>query len=42
MVAEVHKKLALIYILIMNGEIDKNTILLLDEPESNLNPSLTK
>ena len=41
MVAEGHKKLALIYILIMNGEIDKNTILLLDEPESNLNPSLT-
>ena len=40
MVAEGHKKLALIYILIMNGEIDKNTILLLDEPESNLNPSL--
>lgn len=41
MVAEGHKKLALIYTLIMNGEIDKNTILLLDEPESNLNPSLT-
>ena len=41
MVAEGHKKLALIYILIVNGEIDKNTILLLDEPESNLNPSLT-
>ncbi|OEJ15791.1 ATP-binding protein [Brachyspira hampsonii] len=41
MAAEGHKKLALIYILIMNGEIDKNTILLLDEPESNLNPSLT-
>ncbi|CRF35205.1 ATP-binding protein [Brachyspira suanatina] len=40
-VAEGHKKLALIYILIVNGEIDKNTILLLDEPESNLNPSLT-
>lgn len=41
MVAEGHKKLALIYILIMNGEIDKNTVLLLDEPESNLNPQLT-
>lgn len=41
MIAEGHKKLALIYILIMNGEIDKNTVLLLDEPESNLNPQLT-
>ncbi|OEJ17689.1 ATP-binding protein, partial [Brachyspira hampsonii] len=41
MAAEGHKKLALIYILIINGEIDKNTILLLDEPESNLNPTLT-
>ncbi|WIH83683.1 AAA family ATPase [Brachyspira pilosicoli] len=41
MVAEGHKKLALLYTLIMNGEIDDNTILLLDEPESNLNPQLT-
>ncbi|CRF31699.1 ATP-binding protein [Brachyspira suanatina] len=41
MVAEGHKKLALLYTLIMNGEIDENTILLVDEPESNLNPQLT-
>lgn len=41
MVAEGHKKLALLWLLIKNGEIDKNTILLFDEPESNLNPKLT-
>lgn len=41
MVAERHKKLALLWLLIKNGEIDKNTILLFDEPESNLNPKLT-
>ena len=28
--------------LIKNGEIDKDTILLFDEPESNLNPKLTR
>lgn len=41
MVAEGHKKLALLWLLIKNGEIDENTILLFDEPESNLNPKLT-
>lgn len=42
MVAEGHKKLALLWLLIKNGEIDKDTILLFDEPESNLNPKLTR
>ena len=42
MAAEGHKKLALLWLLIKNGEIDKDTILLFDEPESNLNPKLTK
>ena len=42
MAAEGHKKLALLWLLIKNGEIDKDTILLFDEPESNLNPKLTR
>lgn len=40
MVAEGHKKLALLWLLIKNGSIDKDTVLLFDEPESNLNPQL--
>ncbi|OOB77024.1 MAG: hypothetical protein BEN19_00395 [Epulopiscium sp. Nuni2H_MBin003] len=34
------KKIAILWQLIMNGTIEKNTGLFLDEPESNLNPKL--
>ncbi|MDR1983966.1 MAG: AAA family ATPase [Prevotellaceae bacterium] len=42
LVAEGIRKLSSIMYLITNGELDKNTILFWDEPESNLNPSLIK
>ncbi|MCI6738039.1 MAG: AAA family ATPase, partial [Intestinibacter sp.] len=38
--AEGFRKLGLLYKLIRNGLIDKDTILLWDEPESNINPEL--
>ncbi len=40
LVAEGHRKLALIWQLIRNGTIDASRPLLWDEPEANLNPSL--
>ena len=40
MVAEGHRKLALIYVLIQNGELSKDSIIIWDEPEANLNPKL--
>ncbi len=40
LVAEGHRKLALIWQLIRNGSIAANNTLFWDEPESNLNPSL--
>lgn len=42
LVAEGLRKLASILYLILNGEINKYTILFWDEPESNLNPALIK
>ena len=42
LVAEGLRKLASILYLILNGEINKNTILFWDEPESNLNPALIR
>ena len=42
LVAEGVRKLASIMYLILNGELNKNSALFWDEPESNLNPSLTK
>lgn len=42
LVAEGLRKLASILYLILNGEINGNTILFWDEPESNLNPALTR
>ena len=42
LVAEGLRKLASILYLILNGEINGNTILFWDEPESNLNPALIK
>lgn len=42
LVAEGLRKLASILYLILNGEINKHTILFWDEPESNLNPALIK
>lgn len=42
LVAEGHRKLALLWQLISNGSIDSGTTLLWDEPEANLNPSLMK
>lgn len=38
LLAEGYKKLALILILLKNGSINENTILLWDEPEVNMNP----
>ena len=38
LLAEGYKKLALILILLKNGSLNKNTILLWDEPEVNMNP----
>jgi ABC-type cobalamin/Fe3+-siderophores transport system ATPase subunit len=40
LVAEGHRKLALIWQLVRNGSIAANNTLFWDEPESNLNPSL--
>jgi predicted ATPase len=40
LVAEGHRKLALLWQLIRNGSISANNTLFWDEPESNLNPSL--
>ena len=42
LVAEGLRKLASILYLILNGEINENTILFWDEPESNLNPALIR
>lgn len=42
LVAEGLRKLASILYLILNGEINRNTILFWDEPESNLNPALIR
>jgi len=42
LVAEGIRKLSSIMYLITNGELNKNTILFWDEPESNLNPALIK
>lgn len=42
LVAEGLRKLASVLYLILNGEINKNTILFWDEPESNLNPALIR
>ena len=42
LVAEGLRKLASILYLILNGEINNNTILFWDEPEANLNPALIK
>lgn len=42
LVAEGIRKIASIMYLITNGELNKNTILFWDEPESNLNPALIK
>jgi energy-coupling factor transporter ATP-binding protein EcfA2 len=41
LLAEGHRKLAMLVRLIANGEIEKDTVLLWDEPESGLNPVLT-
>jgi len=41
LLAEGHRKLAMLVRLITNGEIEKDTVLLWDEPESGLNPVLT-
>jgi len=40
LLAEGHRKLAMLVQLIANGSIEKDTILLWDEPEANLNPKL--
>jgi AAA15 family ATPase/GTPase len=40
LVAEGWRKLALLWLLIRNGLLDKDTILCWDEPETNLNPSM--
>jgi len=40
LLAEGHRKLAMLVRLIANGEIEKDTVLLWDEPESGLNPRL--
>lgn len=42
LVAEGLRKLASILYLILNGEINADTILFWDEPEANLNPALVK
>ncbi len=42
LVAEGLRKLALLWLLVGNGSIDEASILLWDEPESNLNPSLMR
>jgi hypothetical protein len=40
LLAEGHRKLAMLVRLIANGEIEKDTVLLWDEPESGLNPRI--
>ena len=40
LLAEGHRKLAMLVRLIANGEIEKDTVLLWDEPQSGLNPKL--
>lgn len=40
LVAEGYRKLALLYLLIQNGTLDKGNVLFWDEPEANLNPCL--
>jgi len=40
LVAEGYRRLGLIWLLLRNGEIAPGTVLLWDEPEANLNPSL--
>ena len=40
MVSEGWRKLALLYLLIANGSLDKGSVLYWDEPETNLNPSV--
>ena len=42
LVAEGIRKLASIMYLVLNGELNKNSILFWDEPEANLNPTLIK
>ena len=42
LVAEGLRKMASILYLILNGEINSNTVLFWDEPESNLNPALIR
>ena len=42
LVAEGVRKLASIMYLIMNGELERNSVLFWDEPEANLNPALIK
>ena len=42
LIAEGHRKIAVLIHLINNGAIDKNTLLFWDEPESNMNPRLIK
>lgn len=42
LVAEGIRKLASVMYLVLNGELNKNSILFWDEPESNLNPNLIK
>ncbi len=42
MTAEGVKQLGMLYVLIKNGEIDKNSVLFLDEPDNNLNPKSVK
>lgn len=42
LVAEGHRKMAMILQLLRNGSIEQNTTLLWDEPESGLNPRLVK
>ncbi|MCX6377940.1 MAG: AAA family ATPase [Armatimonadetes bacterium] len=40
LIAEGHRKLALIWLLLQNGLLGKDTVLVWDEPEANLNPLL--
>ena len=42
MTAEGVKQLGMLYVLLKNGEIHKNSVLFLDEPDNNLNPKATR
>ncbi len=42
MTAEGVKQLGMLYVLIKNGEIHENSVLFLDEPDNNLNPTAIK